>query len=315
MGWARRVPRLGHGLRRARRLAEHADSPGPSGAPAGVAVADGGQVGQGLVGGLDVVAAQAALLVGQGAAEQRRRCPASVSGSNWKIVERRQQRRVDGEERVLRGGPDEDDRRRSPRRSSSTSCWARLKRCSSSMNRTVRRPLAASRRAGVLDDLADFLDRGAQAALSMWKSQLAVVGDDVGQRGLAACPAGRGRPGCDSRSASSIRRSILPGPRNSSWPSDLVDGPRPHAHGQRGMGGHGGVLGLLEQVHGHTVYAGARRTAKHCPFAIVHCPLPKACLRGHLPPGICHSENGQWKMANGQWSAGLTATSTTPSGG
>ncbi len=53
--------------------------------------------------------------------------------------------------------------------SSSTSCWARLKRCSSSMNSTVRRP-AWARVARARSMIARTSLTDAPAALSLWNA-------------------------------------------------------------------------------------------------------------------------------------------------
>ena len=160
--------------------------------------------------------------VGDGALEQRhvRRRPQRAQREQHAA---RQQRRDDGEVRVLRGGGDERD----PAvldRGSSASCWVLEKRCTSSTNSTVSRPPAPSAPPRVVDDLPDVLDAGRHRGqldegAGRWPGR---PGRRAWSCRCRAAPRGAPRPATYRRRRPRRRRAgaaAHPAPSRWSWPT------------------------------------------------------------------------------------------------
>ena len=131
---------------------------------------------------------------------------------------------------------------------SSTSCWALLKRCSSSTKRIVRWPAGFQLGGRLLQHVAHFLGAGA-GGVEAGEAAVRLVGDDVGQGRLA----GAGRAVEDQRAEPVGREQPaeqLAGAEEVLLADELVERPRPHARGQRlGPAAVGGPV-FVEQVDG-----------------------------------------------------------------
>ena len=141
----------------------------------------------------------------------------------------RQQRRDDGEGRVLGGGRDEQHHAVLDG-GSSASCWVLENRCTSSMNSTVCSPCAA-RAAGDVDDRAHLLDPGRQRRQRL-EPPARGLGDQRRERRLAG--AGRAVQD-DRRRARALDQAAQRRTRRSrwSWPTTSSRPGRTHPHRQR----------------------------------------------------------------------------------
>ena len=97
------------------------------------------------------------------------------------------------------------------------SCWAVLKRCTSSMNRIVRRPWWASRsRAASTSARRSFTPASTALRLLKWARVLPAM---IRARVVLPVPGGPCRIRLPTRSAAMARRSSRPGPRIASCPT------------------------------------------------------------------------------------------------
>ena len=100
---------------------------------------------------------------------------------------------------------------------SKASCWAVLKRCTSSMNRIVRRLWWASRsRAASTSARRSFTPASTALRLLKWARVLPAM---IRAKVVLPVPGGPCRIRFPTRSAAMARRSRRPGPRIASWPT------------------------------------------------------------------------------------------------
>ena len=99
---------------------------------------------------------------------------------------------------------------------SRASCWALLKRCTSSINSRVRRLCCSRRRLAASTSLRRSLTPASTALrLLKWARVVAAM---IRARVVLPTPGGPCRIKLPTRSASIARRSSRPGPRIASWP-------------------------------------------------------------------------------------------------
>ena len=116
---------------------------------------------------------------------------------------------------------------------SRASCWALLKRWTSSTNSTVCRPVMPSSRLALLDGRADVLDAGRDRG-HLDEAPLGGAGDDVGEGGLAGARA------APTGTATSAPRLDEPAQRRAGaeqvlLADHLVEAARAHPH-REGLG-------------------------------------------------------------------------------
>jgi len=233
---------LGGGLH----LAEDGDLQGAEGA-ASVTVAGLGQVGQGLVGGGDVEFAVAALGVGEGPAQQQQNVflAERLEPENGAAA---QERRVQGEERVLGRGADEND---DPLLDIAEEDV--LLSTVEAMQLVDEEDGAATAgfeaRAGLFEGRADVLD-AAGGGVELGELGLGQAGNDAGQRRLA--DAGRTVED-DALEAVGLDHAAqeLAGTDKMVLARKLVEVARPHADGQGGRLGQASAKGFIKQILSH----------------------------------------------------------------